>query len=125
MRETEHTYEKEAKNNTTNYKNDFPVKLIEKSDKETIECKSLKINPNIPLSLHEFGKFLIKHIEQEENYKILFEKEEKKLKFKISKIFEKNGASDHCLLDYMTELWEKLEVSYTNRFQILNSISDK
>lgn len=121
----DYNQERNNKNETNNYKNDFPVKLVEKPEKSNNESKSLMINPNIPLGLQEFGKFLIKHIEQEENYKVLYEKEEKKLKLKIAKVFEKNGASDHCLLDYMTELWEKLEVSYTNRYQILNSISDK
>lgn len=81
-------------------------------------CVSLALEKNVPLSLIDFGKFLIKYIEKEENYRLLFEKEIKKIKDKIKKIFEKNNQSDHCLLDYILELWDKLEVSYSVRYRI-------
>ena len=33
---------------------------------------SIQISPNIPTNISDFGKFLISHIEKEDNYKILF-----------------------------------------------------
>ena len=42
----------------------------------------------MPIGMIEFGKFLIGHIEKEENYRILLEKEFKKMKLKIKKIFD-------------------------------------
>lgn len=89
------------------------------------DCNSLTLEKNIPLSLNEFGKFLIKYIEKEENYRVLFEKEIKKIKEKIKKIFEKNNQSDHCLLDYILELWDKLEVSFSIRYKILMDLCKK
>jgi hypothetical protein len=85
-------------------------------------CLSLRLNANVPASLPNFGKFLIKFIENEENYRILYEKEIKSFKTKIKKIFDLEKVSDHCLLDYMIELWEKLEVSFCNRYKILTEI---
>ncbi len=86
---------------------------------KNLGCVSLGLEKNIPLSLIDFGKFLLKYIEKEENYRLLFEKEIKKIKDKIKKIFEKNNQSDHCLLDYILELWDKLEVSFSIRYRIL------
>lgn len=88
-------------------------------------CVSLTLEKNVPLSLIEFGKFLIKYIEKEENYRLLFDKEIKKIKDKIKKVFEKNNQSDHCLLDYILELWDKLEVSYSVRYRILMDFCKK
>lgn len=92
---------------------------------KNLNSVSLSIEKNIPLSLIEFGKFLIKYIEKEENYRLLFEKEIKKIKDKIKKIFDKNNQSDHCLLDYILELWDKLEVSYSVRYKILMDFCKK
>ena len=83
---------------------------------------SLEISPNIPTNISEFGKFLIAHIEKEENYKILFYRELKTFKSKIKKIFSSSNSSDHCLTDYLLDLWEKIEVSYYIRYQIMNNI---
>ena len=101
--------------NVNNVTNQAQGEIINKG----IDCISLWIDKNIPLSLIEFGKFLIKYIEKEENYKVLYEKEIKKIKEKIKKIFEKSNQSDHCLLDYLLELWDKLEVSFSNRYKTL------
>jgi hypothetical protein len=87
------------------------------------DCLSLRLNGNIPVTIVDFGKFLVKYIENEENYRILYEKENKNLKAKIRKIFEQEKVSDHCLLDYMIELWDKIEVSYCNRYKILFEIA--
>jgi hypothetical protein len=84
---------------------------------------SLKVDSNIPSDLFQFGKYLIKYIEQEENYRLLFDKEYKKLKQKIKTTFEKENTSDHCLLDYLFELWDKLDISYVNRYKILSELS--
>ena len=86
---------------------------------------SLRLNGTAPSNLIEFGTFLVKYIENEENYRILFERELKKLKLKIIKNFDDEKLSDHCLLDYMIELWDKLEISYCIRYQILSEISKR
>lgn len=87
------------------------------------DCLSLRLNGNIPITIVDFGKFLVKYIENEENYRILYEKENKNLKSKIRKIFEQEKVSDHCLLDYMIELWDKIEVSFCNRYKIMFEIA--
>jgi len=90
-----------------------------------VECQSIRISENIPLTLIEFGKYLVKHIENEENYKILYEKEFKKIKLSIQKTFQNEKLSDHCLLDYMLELWDKLEISFEKRYKIIFELSKK
>jgi hypothetical protein len=85
--------------------------------------QSLNTNPNIPSDFLQFGKFLLKYIEQEENYRLLFDKENKKLRMKIKTTFEKETTSDHCLLDYIHELWDKLDISYINRYKILSEMT--
>ena len=90
-----------------------------------VECQSIRISENIPLTLTEFGKYLVKHIENEENYKILYEKEFKKIKLSIQKTFQNEKLSDHCLLDYMLELWDKLEISFEKRYKIIFELSKK
>lgn len=92
---------------------------------KNIICVSLTLENNIPLAIVDFGKYLIKYIEKEENYRILFEKEFKKIKDKIKRSFEKNRLSDHCLLEYLLELWDKLEVSYAIRYKILMDFCKK
>jgi hypothetical protein len=84
---------------------------------------SLKIEENVPSDLLQFGKYLVKYIEQEENYRLLFDKESKKLKQKIKTTFKKENTTDHCLLDYLFELWDKLEVSFVNRYKILSELA--
>ena len=86
---------------------------------------SLKVQETTPLNLNEFGKFLVKHIDEEENYRLLFEKELSKIKQKIKKIFENENNTDHCLFEYIIELWEKLEISYINRYKILSELIKK
>jgi len=54
-------------------------------------CQSLKVSEAMPMGMIDFGKFLISHIEKEENYRILLEKEFKKMKMKIKKIFDEGG----------------------------------
>jgi hypothetical protein len=85
-------------------------------------CLSLKIEESIPTNLYEFGKFLVKYIEKEENFRILFEKEFKKIKFQIKKIFDSESSTDHCLTDYMIELWDKLDISFSLRYRIFSQL---
>ena len=82
---------------------------------------SIQISPNIPTNISDFGKFLISHIENEENYKTLFYRELKSFKLKIKKIF--SNSSDHCLTDYLLDIWEKIDVSFFIRYQILKNIT--
>ena len=84
---------------------------------------SLQLDKSIPTSVTSFGKYLITHIEKEENYKILYNNELKKLKAQLLKIFTSEDLTDHCLIDYMIELWDKLEISYVNRYQIMKRLS--
>lgn len=83
---------------------------------------SIQIDGNIPTSVASFGKYLITHIENEENYRILYHNELKKLKGAIQKMFRNSKSSDHCLMEYMIELWNKLDISYIVRYKILNNL---
>ena len=111
--------------NINKYKN---KEILKKNSNDFIFDKnknifySLQINSNIPTNISDFGKFLIYHIENEENYKILFYRELKSFKLKIKKIFSKNNSTDHCLTDYLLDMWEKIEVSFYTRYQILKNI---
>ena len=84
---------------------------------------SLQIDNSIPTNVSDFGKFLISHIEKEDNYKTLFLRELKSFKMKIKKIFQNARTTDHCLTDYLLDIWDKLEISYFTRYQILNNMS--
>ena len=83
---------------------------------------SIQIDKNIPISITEFGKYLINHIEKEEKYKILYLSEIKQLKTKIKKIFIQSKKNDHCLTEFMIELWDKIDTSYFTRYQILKQL---
>ena len=83
---------------------------------------SIQINKNIPISISEFGKYLIKHIEKEEKYKILYYNEVKKFKLQIQKIFKQSKKTDHFLTDYLFDLWNKVNTSFYTRYQILKQI---
>ena len=89
-------------------------------DKNNNIFYSLQISPNIPTNISDFGKFLISHIEKEDNYKTLLYRELKSFKLKIKKIF--SNSSDHCLTDYLLDIWEKIDVSFFIRYQILKNI---
>ena len=124
--------------NTYNYKNDEnnnynfdysnKLKIMKKNnnnflfDKDKNIFYSLQIDNNIPTNVSDFGKYLISHIEKEENYKILFLREIKSFKSKIKNIFNNSRTSDHCLTDYLTDIWDKLDISYFIRYQIMNNI---
>ena len=71
------------------YQQELPQKLssIELTGKEKLS-QSLKVSESMPVGMIEFGKFLINHIEKEENYRILLDKELKKIKMRIKKIFD-------------------------------------
>ena len=88
-----------------------------KNDKNL--CISLSLERNIPDTFADFGKYIIKYIGKEENYNSVFFKDSKNFKEKIKNIFEQNNQSDHCLLEYVLELWNKLEISYSIRCKIL------
>lgn len=83
---------------------------------------SIQLDQSIPTTVSEFGKYLIAHIEKEENYRILFQSEIRKIKMGIKRIFSAEKSTDHCLTDYMLELWEKLEISFITRYQILKQM---
>ena len=83
---------------------------------------SLQINKNIPISISEFGKYLIKHIEKEERYKILYYNEIKKFKLQIQKIFKQSKKTDHFLTECLFDLWNKVNTSFYTRYQILKQI---
>ena len=83
---------------------------------------SLQVDKSTPTTVEEFGKYLLSHIEKEENYKMLFLSEIKKIKNQIVKIFKSEKSTDHCLTDYMLELWDKLEISFTIRYQIMKQL---
>ena len=113
-------------NNFSNL-NKYKKKEIEKKnyndfifDKNKNIFYSIQISPNIPTNISDFGKFLISHIENEENYKTLFYRELKSFKIKIKKIF--SNSSDHCLTDYLLDIWDKIDVSFFIRYQILKNI---
>ena len=79
----------EQEANADEYQHDIPQKLSNNiKNNNTGLCLSLQCNTNTPSNYYDIGKFLADHIENEENYKVLFEKELKKLKTKVKKIFE-------------------------------------
>ena len=41
---------------------------------------------------------------------------------KIKKFFTNSGTSDHCFTDYLLDIWDKLQISYSNRYKILKNI---
>ena len=87
------------------------------------DSQSLKFKLEGNLNFENFGNKISKHISNEENYKMLFNKEIKILKRKLKEIFLNSGKSDHCLTDFMIEQWEKLEVAYENRYKILSQLT--
>ena len=95
---------------------------FEKDENNNNIFYSIQIDKNIPNSIQEFGNYLINHIEKEENYKILYQSEIKQLKTKIKKIFTQSKTTDHCLTEYMIELWDKIDISYFTRYQILKQL---
>ena len=56
---------------------------------------SLQVDKSTPTTVEEFGKYLLSHIEKEENYKMLFLSEIKKIKNQILKIFKSEKSTDH------------------------------
>ena len=108
---------KEIKKSNNNYNNNNFI-----FDKNKNIFYSIQVSPNIPTNISDFGKFLISHIENEDNYKTLFFKELKSFKLKIKKIFSSSNSSDHCLTDYLLDIWEKIDVSFFIRYQILKNI---
>jgi|LauGreDrversion4_2_1035121.scaffolds.fasta_scaffold335911_1 hypothetical protein len=53
---------------------------------------SLKV-PDVPSTYYsEFGKFILNHIEKEEKFRLVYEKQIKPMKAKIIKIFEKGST---------------------------------
>ena len=119
---------KQFNNNNYNFDYSNKLKIMKKNNNNFIFDKnknifySLQIDNNIPTNVSDFGKFLISHIEKEENYKTLFNRELKSFKNKIKKIFTNSRTTDHCLTDYLFDIWDKLEISYSIRYQILNNI---
>ena len=118
-------------NNANNYNFNYSnkLKIMKKNnnnnfifDKDKNIFYSLQIDNNIPTNVSDFGKFLITHIEKEDNYKTLFLREIKSFKMKIKKIFTNAKTTDHCLTDYLLDIWDKLDISYYIRYQILNNI---
>ena len=105
-------YKKQEVKNKTN--NDFIF------DKNKNIFYSIQIGPNIPTNFSDFGKYLISHIENEDNYKALFYRELKSFKIKIKKKFY--NSTDHCLTEYLLDIWEKIDVSFFIRYQILKNI---
>lgn len=91
------------------------------------ECVSLNIEESTPISMKAFSKFIPKYIEREESIKLFLENNSKKLKKSILSKFLKANKSDHCMLDFLFELWDNLDVSYQQRYKILISLenSDK
>ena len=91
---------------------------------------SLRLHENPCNEFSQFGKYLLSYIEKEENYRIQFENKFKKLKSSILKKFNDgyiiviiDKISDHCLLEYLIEMWGKLNISFENRLKILSDLS--
>ena len=115
-------------NNNFNFDYSNKLKIMKKNNNNFIFDKnknifySLQIDNNIPTNVSDFGKYLINHIEKEDNYKNLFLTELKSFKMKIKKIFSNSRTNDHCLTDYLLDIWDKLEISYYIRYQIMNNV---
>ncbi len=121
-RERDHIYKRDSFNNFFRKKS-FDKNYLNKQNNNLKNIfYSIQIDKNIPISISEFGNYLIKHIEKEEKYKIVYNNEIKSFQYKIKQIFENVKGNDHCLTDYMINLWDKLQTSYFTRYQIMKQI---
>ena len=111
----------EKNENINKYKTD--INNNKKNSKIKTIFYSIQINKNIPITISEFGKYLINHIEKEEKYKIIYYNELKKFKLQIQRIFKKSKRTDHFLTEYLFDLWDKINTSFYIRFQILKKIT--
>ncbi len=108
--------------NNTPIKKSFLRNTKEKSlngFREKFSCISLKTVENIPQSFIDFREFLEEYMKKEENYKEFYGKEISKIKEGIKKIFDRKNYYAHMLIDYILDLWEKLEIPYCKRYKIL------
>ena len=85
---TNNSFVSRPKSPLKDFQKELPQKLNSLNIKQENSCQSLRVSETMPIGMIEFGKFLIGHIEKEENYRILLEKEFKKMKLKIKKIFD-------------------------------------
>lgn len=75
------------------------------------------------ISLEDFKNKISNHINNEENYKNLYFKEKKMLVKRIKNMFDQEKKSEYCLTDQLIEQWDKIELSYENRYKLISLIS--
>lgn len=61
-------------------------------------------------------------IQKDEASRTLFETTSPELIEKIEAKFKSETRSHHGMLDYLTELWQKLSLSYSERLSTLNKL---
>jgi hypothetical protein len=82
------------------------------------ECLSLAIDEKTPISMKDFGKFIVNYIEKENDCKKYYDSNQ----IKVAKVIKKKFSieiKEHGLLSFTLDLWEKLSISYKRRCSIL------
>ena len=86
--------------------------------KKALESESLVVIGEHPKLMREYGNYLIKKIEAENKYKLLFEGNIKKIKAHLISMFKNNKETEHGLITYLFDMWKKIEISYEIRFNL-------
>ena len=83
---------------------------------------SIQIENNIPMSVSAFGEYLMQHIKKEEEYKNLYNNEFDSFYNQISQILNSVNNQRDDLINNMIDLWNKLQISYYTRYQIMKQL---
>ena len=83
---------------------------------------SIQIENNIPMSVSAFGEYLMQHIKKEEEYKNIYNNEFDLFYSQINQILNRVNNQGNILINNMIDLWNKLQVSYYTRYQIMKQL---
>ena len=83
---------------------------------------SIQIENNIPMSVSAFGEYLMQHIQKEEEYKNLYNNEFDSFYNQIIQILNSGNTEKDILINNMIDLWNKLQISYYTRYQIMKQL---
>ena len=83
---------------------------------------SIQIENNIPMSVSAFGEYLMQHIKKEEEYKNLYNNEFDSFYNQINQILNRVNNQRDDLINNMIDLWNKLQISYYTRYQIMKQL---
>jgi hypothetical protein len=89
---------------------------------EKYKCMSLKLYHSIPISMIDFGRYLINHIESEDKFKIEYLSSESSLLKNIEKKLVAISLHDHGMLKYLIDKWDSIDLSYERRLYVLKKL---